>query len=398
MIMPKLGMTMENGTITQWLKKEGEQVEKGEKILEIETDKVAIEVEAPAAGVLRKILAVDGEVVPIGQVIAIIADPDEEIDLEAILVREVTIQPATGISTPSISRPIERPAGRIFASPRAKKLAREKNVDLKYVRGTGPDGRIIEKDVTKYLEQPKNLTKTGVKIKEIRPIVGIRKVIAERMASSLQTAAQLTITMEADIKEFVRYRNLILPLIEEKAGIRVSYTEILVKVVAKVLEEFPIVNSVIEDGKIKILDEINVGVAVATDEALIVPVVHDANKKSILEISRISKDLISKTRSNKLSLDDLSRGTFTVSNLGTFGVDIFTPILNPPESGILGVGRIVNKWVVRKNKEQPEMTPMMNLSLTWDHRVVDGHVAAQFLSRIKEIIENYSLLFQLKSN
>ncbi len=396
MIMPKLGMTMEEGTVVQWLKKEGDTVEKGEKILEIETDKVTIEVEAPATGVLRKIIAAENKIVPIGRTIAIIADSDEEIDLEAIMVEETRTLPSITLPAAPISHAVERPTGRIITSPRAKKFAKEKNVDLRYIRGTGPGGRIIEKDVINYLEQPTDLTRTGVKIKEILPIRGIRKVIAERMSSSLQTAAQLTITMEADVSDLARFRNLILPTIEKKEGIRVSYTEILVKVVAKVLEEFPIVNSIIEDNRIKLLDEINIGVAVAAEEALIVPVIHDANKKSILEISKVSKDLINKTRSGKLSLNDLSKGTFTVTNLGMFGVDIFTPILNPPESGILGVGRIIKKWLVKNGEEQPKIAPTMQLSLTWDHRVIDGHIAAQFLRRIKEIIENYNQLFSFK--
>ncbi|MHA1377499.1 MAG: dihydrolipoamide acetyltransferase family protein [Candidatus Helarchaeota archaeon] len=395
MIMPKLGMTMEEGTITKWLKNEGDHVEKGEKILEIETDKVTLEVEAPATGVIRKVLANEDQVVPIGRIIAIIADPDDEIDLDTILAKEVATQSTIAIPTSNISQPIERPSGRIFASPRARKLAKEKKVDLKYVRGSGPGGRIVEKDVINYLEQPTNVTRSGVAIREIRNIVGIRKVIAERMYSSLQTAAQLTITMEADISELVRFRKLILPIIEKKEDVRVSYTEILVKVVSKALEEFTILNAIVEDNKIKILDEINIGVAVATDEALIVPVVHNANKKSISEISKKSKELISKARSGMLSLDDLSRGTFTVSNLGMFGVDIFTPILNPPESGILGVGRIVKKWLVNDD-EKPRIAPMMHLSLTWDHRLIDGHIAAQFLHRIKEMIENYQLLFQFR--
>ncbi|NVM03840.1 MAG: 2-oxo acid dehydrogenase subunit E2 [Candidatus Helarchaeota archaeon] len=396
MIMPKLGMTMEEGTIIQWLKKEGDTVEKGEKILEIETDKVTIEVEAPATGILRKIIATENQIVPIGGIIAIIADAGEEFDLEAIMAEESRIKPSITLPATPISHVTERPAGRIIASPRAKKLAKDKNVDLRYVRGSGPSGRIIEKDVIQYLEQPTDITRTGVKIKEILPIRGIRKVIAERMSSSLQTAAQLTITMETNVSNLARFRNLILPTIEEKEGIRVSYTEIFVKVVSKVLEEFPIVNSIVEDNRIKILDEINIGVAVATEEALIVPVIHDANKKSILEISKVSKDLINKTRSGKLSLNDLSKGTFTVTNLGMFGVDIFTPILNPPESGILGVGRIIKKWVVKNEEEQPKIAPTMQLSLTWDHRVIDGHIAAQFLGRIKEIIENYNQLFSFK--
>jgi len=390
LIMPKLGMTMEKGKIIKWLKKEGDAVKRGEEILELETDKVTLKIEAPGAGVLRKILAPEKAVVPIGRTIAVIAEPDEKIDIEAIIAKEAPIEVAAKEALPKVTAEIVRPAGRIFASPRAKQLAKEKNIDLKFVLGTGPDGRIVEKDVINYLQHPVNLTKSGVRIKETQPIEGIRKVIAERMLSSLQSAAQLTITMDTDTTELEHFRNYILPFTEKEANLRISFTEILVKIVAKVLEDFPIVNSVIEDNQIKYLEEINIGIAVASDKGLIVPVVHQANKKSLLEISKLSKELIVKTRSGKLALEDLSRGTFTITNLGMFGVEIFTPILNRPEVGILGVGKMDRKWIIKK--DQPVITPTMQLSFSFDHQIIDGHVAAQFLGRIKEIIENYKLL------
>ena len=393
MIMPKLGMTMEKGKIIKWLKQEGDSVKKGEEILELETDKVTLKLEAPGSGVLRKILAPEKAVIPIGRTIAVIAEPDDQIDIEAIIAKEAPIEATIQGPISIISSEVIRPTGRIFASPRAKKLAKEKKVDLKYISGSGPNGRIIEKDVINYLEHPVNLTKSGVKVREVQPIEGIRKVIAERMFSSLQSAAQLTITMDVDTTDLERFRNYILPFAEKEENTRVSFTEILVKIVSKALEEFPIVNSVIEDNLIKYLDEINIGVAIASDKGLIVPVVHQANKKSLLEISRIVKDLILKTRTGRLVLEDLSKGTFTITNLGMFGVEIFTPILNRPEVGILGVGKIDRKWVIKK--DQPAITPMMQLSFTFDHQIIDGHVAAQFLGRIKEIIENFRLIEKL---
>jgi len=390
LIMPKLGMTMEKGKIIKWLKKEGDPVKRGEEILELETDKVTLKIEAPGSGVLRKIIAPEKAVIPIGRTIAIIADPDEKVDIDAIIAKEVPIEVAVKGPVPTIAPQIERPAGRIFASPRARALAKEKNVDLKFMLGTGPDGRIVEQDVVNYVQHPVNLTKSGVRIRETQPIEGIRKVIAERMLSSLQNAAQLTITMDSDTTELERFRSVVLPFTEKEANLRVSFTEILVKVVAKVLEEFPIVNAVIEDNQIKYLEEINVGIAVASDKGLIVPVVHQANKKSLIEIAKISKELIVKTRTGKLTLDDLSRGTFTITNLGMFGVEIFTPILNKPEVGILGVGKMEKKWIVKK--DQPTITPTMQLSFSFDHQIIDGHIAAQFLGRIKEIIESYKQL------
>jgi len=395
MIMPKLGMTMEKGKIIKWLKNEGDSLRKGEEILELETDKVTLKLEAPASGVLRKILAPEKAVIPIGRTIAVIAEPEDQIDIEAIIAKEAPIEAVVQgpglISVPEVTRPL----GRIFASPRAKKLAKEKNIDLKYISGSGPNGRIIEKDILNYLEHPINLTRSGVKVREIQPIEGVRKVIAERMFNSLQSTAQLTITMEVDTTELERFRSYILPFAEKEENLRVSFTEILVGIVSKVLEEFPIINSVIEDNLIKYLDEINIGIAVASERGLIVPVVHQANKKSLLEISKIAKDLIVKTRTGRLALKDLSKGTFTITNLGMFGVEIFTPILNRPEVGILGVGKIDRKWVVKK--DQPTILPMLQLSFTFDHQIIDGHIAAQFLSRIKQIIENFELLENLCS-
>lgn len=393
LIMPKLGMTMENGIIIKWLRREGDSVKKGEEILEIETDKVTIKVESPASGVLRKILAQEKAVIPVGQTIAIISDPGDEIDIEVILKEEAPILPSPMAPVQETPSGIEKSADRIMASPRAKMIAREKSVNLKYVKGTGPGGRIIERDVINYLEHPVNMTKSGIQVKESRPLEGIRKVIAERMWSSLLTAAQLTITMETDVTFLEKYRDSILPYIEKQEGVKISFTEIVIKIVSRALEEFPFINSIIEDDQIKQLDEINIGIAVATEAGLIVPVIHNVNKKSLIEISRTAKDLVKKARTSKLSFDEISRGTFTVSNLGMFGVETFTPILNPPEIGILGLGKIANKLTVEDGP--PKITPMMQLSFTFDHRVIDGHIAAQFLSRIKDIIQNYDILEQL---
>ncbi|MHA1798166.1 MAG: 2-oxo acid dehydrogenase subunit E2 [Candidatus Helarchaeota archaeon] len=390
LVLPKLGMTMTFGRLVKWLKKENDPIKKREEILEIDTDKVTLKIESPVEGYLRKILVEEKQKVPVGKILAIITtELDEEIGDLAELLKEEKIEEKTTSPMPipslSQSRTIER--GRIFASPRARKLAREKNVDLNRVQGTGPNGRIIEKDIINYLERPKDITLSGIKVKEILPLEGIRGLIADRMKQSLQEIPQLTLTQKVNLEIVTKVRKEI----NEKDLKRITITDVFVKVIAGVLEEFPIINSTIEFGEIKILDAINIGVATATDKGLIVPVIKNANKKSIHEISREVKKLAKGARSGSLSLEDLSGGTFTITNLGMFGIEAFTPIINPPESAILGVGKIVNEVMSSKEK-QFAVKPLMTLSLTMDHRPFDGHVGAQFLSRIKEIFENESLL------
>ncbi|RLI43157.1 2-oxo acid dehydrogenase subunit E2, partial [Candidatus Bathyarchaeota archaeon] len=337
-------------------KKEGETVEKGEPVVEVLSDKVTYEVEAPASGILHKIMAEEGTDVPVAETLAIITAPDEELpEVEAIT-----------------EAPIERVKERIPASPAAKRVAKEHGVDLTQVKGTGPEGRIVEEDVRRFIEE----TKAKRKIRQVIPLAGIRKIAAERVSLSAKTAPHSTITMEVDMTNAKKLR--------EK--LQVSYTDVLVKAVAKALTEHSIINSTLEKDKIKIFEDVNVGVAVATEAGLVVPVIHNADKKSLKEVSSALKELVEKARKGKLAKEELSGGTFTITNLGMFGVDTFTPIINPPETAILGVGRIVEKPVV-VNKEII-VKPIMQLSLSFDHRVVDGAPAAQFLQKIKEIIES----------
>ncbi|RLG91926.1 MAG: 2-oxo acid dehydrogenase subunit E2 [Candidatus Hecatellales archaeon] len=390
--MPKLSLTMETGKIIRWLKKEGDKVEKGEPILEIETEKVTVEVEAPASGILHKILAKEGEEVPIQKTIAIIKEPGEEIPEETVVEakREVTV--------PTAEKPVER----VKASPLAKKLAKEYGIDLTKIKGTGPGGRILKEDVLRAVEEAKaaaavTVTPTpptptpSVEKAKIVPLTGIRKTIGKRMAQSLQTAPQLTITMEVDMGEVVKLREQVVSETEKKLSLRVTYTDIIVMAVAKALKEFPFMNSRLEEDKLKLLEEVNVGVATAIEDGLVVPVVKNADKKSLVEISSNIRSLVEKARQGKLSIEDVSGGTFTVTNLGMYGVDVFTPIINPPESAILGVGRIVEKPVVKDG--QIVIRPITILSLTFDHRVTDGAQAAVFLQRIKELLEKPFLLF-----
>jgi pyruvate dehydrogenase E2 component (dihydrolipoamide acetyltransferase) len=238
------------------------------------------------------------------------------------------------------------------------------------------------------MEKKENVTASGLKVKEKIVMSSIRKLIAERLTYSLRTAAHCTLMTEADASELVRFREMLLSEMEKKHGLRPTYTDILVKVVARALEDYPIFNSTLEGEEIKIFEDINIGVAVATERGLIVPVVRNANKKSLEEVSLSLRELIKKAREGKLSLNDVVGGTFSISNLGTYGIDVFTPIIKPPEVAILGVGRILEKPVVIAGTVT--VRPIIHLSLTFDHRVADGDYAAKFLQRIVEILQNPS--------
>jgi pyruvate dehydrogenase E2 component (dihydrolipoamide acetyltransferase) len=364
-LMPRLSLTMKEGTVVQWFKKEGEAVNKGEPLVEVLTEKVTYDIEAPESGVLRKILALEGVEVPVAEVLGVITALDEQFTEEII------------IEAPA--KEAEKIEERIPASPAAKRLAKEYGVDIAQVKGSGPEGRIVEEDVKKFVEE----SKVGPRVREVIPLTGIRKTAAERVTLSAKTAPHSTITMEADMTNATRLR-------EEK---QVSYTDILVKAVAKALAEHSIVNSSLDREQIKIFADINIGVAVATEKGLVVPVIHNADKKSLKEVAAVLNDLVEKARTGKLSKEELSGGTFTITNLGMFGVEIFTPIINPPETAILGVGKVVEKPVI-VNKEIA-VKPMMYLSLSYDHRVIDGAPAAQFLQKIKQFLENPHLLTYL---
>ncbi|UCE15538.1 MAG: 2-oxo acid dehydrogenase subunit E2 [Candidatus Bathyarchaeota archaeon] len=355
-MMPRLSLTMKEGTVVQWFKKEGEKVEKGEPLVEVLSDKVTYEVEAPTAGVIRKILAEEGVDVPVAETLAIITAPDEELsDVEA-----------------AAEAPVEKVEKRIVASPAAKRLAREYGIDLAQVEGTGPDGRIVEEDIRKNVKK----AKVELRVREVISLTGIRKTAAERVSLSAQTAPHITITMEVDMSNAAKLR--------EK--FKFSYTDVLVKAVAKALTEHPVMNSTLEKDQIKIFEDVNVGVAVATENGLVVPVIRKADKRGFKEVSSKLKELVEKAREGKLTREEMSGGTFTITNLGMFGVDMFTPIINPPENAILGVGRVVEKPVVADGKIM--VKPVMRLSLSFDHRVVDGAPAARFLQNVKTALEN----------
>ncbi|MCS7108385.1 MAG: 2-oxo acid dehydrogenase subunit E2 [Sulfolobales archaeon] len=382
--MPKLGLTMTKGTVKKWLKSEGDRVSKGEPLFVIETEKISSTVEAPASGYLLKILAQVGSTLPVGAPVAYIGEFGEALP-------EVT--PPLPVS--EAAKPVEREAEavskpvtptRVRATPRAKALAERERIDLTAIRGSGPGGLIVEEDVIKYLHEVRARTKSGLRVKEVIPLTSLRRTIAERMTESLRSMAQVTIMREEVVDALIKVKNELQQQIEKDTNIRLTYTPILVKVVAEAIKKFPIVNSTLEDDSIKILDEINVGFAVAVDHGLVVPVVKDVDKKRLREIVVVCNDLARRAREGQLTMDDVSGGTFTITNLGMFGVDAFTPIINPPQTAILGVGRFIPKPVVIDDKVAVANTCVF--SLTFDHRVMDGHTAAQFLNELINLIKD----------
>jgi len=370
-LMPRLSLTMKEGTVVEWFKEEGATVEKGEPLVEVLSEKATYDIEAPASGVLRKILAPEGTDAPVAGILGVITAPDEELpELEAAPAAP-RIEAEEAVAFPE-RKPVERVEEPVIASPAAKRLAREHDIALTKVRGTGPEGRIVEEDVRSLIEE----VKATPRVREVIPLVGIKKTAAERVSLSARRAPQSTITMEVDMFNAVKLRE----------SVHASYTDMLVKAAAKALAEHPIINSTLENEKIKIFADINVGVAVATEGGLIVPVIYNADRKTLEEIASALKRLVEKAKQGRLTKEELTGGTFTITNLGMYEVDVFTPIVNPPETAILGVGRVVERPVV-VNKETV-IRPVMHLSLTFDHRVVDGAPASEFLQKVKQAMES----------
>lgn len=435
-LMPKLGATMETGTIVKWLKKEGDRVQAGEPLLEIMTDKITIEVEAAESGTLLKTYYGENDVVPVQQIIGYIGEPGETVPDVPARVSASQEHPAPSAPSPEAALPsdgreiAEESGGKIRATPAARAAARRLQVDLALIRGTGPRGRIQKEDVEAYRRnlpsQPKatplarkiaereNIPLAGVpgsgvqgKIlradveaviaaqaaapapgasgMKTRKVEGIRKIIGERMSQSAFTAPHVTLVTEIEMSAAVELREQLLPRVENKTGFRLSYTEIILKAVAVALTLHPMVNASLRDDHIVLHDQVHIGLAVAIPDGLVVPVVKDADRKGLAELTAECKTLARLARENKLKPDQLSGGTFTLSNLGMYAVDAFTPIINPPESAILGIGRIHEKPVGVNGSIV--LRPMMTASLSFDHRVIDGAPAGAFLTELKQLLE-----------
>jgi len=384
-ILPKLDEATQTGKIVKWLKREGEWVEKGEAILEIETEKVNFEVEAEESGILSKIMAEAGDNVAVGTTIAFILQPGEK----APEVPEPPVRTKERVQVEV--RKVTMEAKAIKASPLAKRIAKENNIDLSLVVGTGPGGRITKEDVMQALEESKVVTtplvreETELAGEEIVPLSSMREVIARRMTESFQTP-HFYVTVEVDTQELGKTREQLIPIIESKTGIRLTITDLIIKMAAKALEDNPSVNCAYVAGAVKLFKRINIGLVTAVEEGLVVPVIRQANKKLLAEITQARAELVQRARNRKLTMAEMRGSTFTISNMGMFEVDQLSAILQPPEAAILAMGRIADRVVVRDG--EIVIRPMMILTLSIDHRVLDAVVGANFLQSLKNYIEN----------
>jgi pyruvate dehydrogenase E2 component (dihydrolipoamide acetyltransferase) len=373
--LPKLGLTMEEATILKWLKNVGEVVKEGESILLIETEKTVVEIQSPASGYLLKKMVKEGDNVKIGTPLAIIGEKSEivkEYIAESPIREEEKAEQRTFLVQPA------EPSIRIRATPKARRLAMEKGVNLAEIKGTGPDGIITEEDVLNYISSRERL---AVDFKEV-----IRKRMAKRMLESWQKIPHVHYVVEVNAEKLVELKKKL----EEDKKVDITYTDIIVKAVATALKEYPMFNSYLIDEDLKILSDVNIGLAVSTDYGLVVPVIRNADKKDIFEISKNRSEIIIKAKEMKLTLEDVSDATFTITNLGMYDIQEFMPIINYPQTAILGVGSIYYKLIMKENSIVN--TPFLKLVLGWDHRAFDGVTSAKFLNRIKEILENPEIL------
>jgi len=415
-IMPKLSPTMEEGQIARWLKKEGDKVSMGEPLAEIDTDKATMEMQALSEGVLRKILVQEGESAPLGQLIAVVGTPDEDI---SALLSEATAKaapaekkpepaPEPATETPAAApetngrqqAPQESQSGRMIVSPLAARMAAEAGVDLKSLQGSGPGGRIIKRDIEAAMSQSK-AAPAGSFPRAVEPLKfqqaqvataspyrdepssEIRRVIARRLVTSIGPVPHFFLTSEIEMDRAAEMRKGINAL---DPNLKISINDIIIKVVAVALVQHPAVNASFQDKFIRYYEHADIGVAVAIEDGLITPVVRAADQKSLSQIAGEVRELAERAKTRKLKPEEYTGATFSVSNLGMFGIDEFTAIINPPESGILAVGAMTPKPVVRD--DEVVVRQMMRVTMSCDHRVIDGATGAKFLQTVKKMLEN----------
>lgn len=420
-ILPTLGLDIEEAVIEKWLKQEGDGVLQGEPLLLVETEKASTEINAPTSGVLKRIVEPEGATVRVTHVVAYIeADrPAESIALSppaATAAQEAAGKQGARAAQPKVPAPVVPPApqpdGRkVRASPAARRAAKDLGVDITRVKGTGPGGRIQGDDVRHFAEEAIRTTASpaepscptaepvqasvepaGVSASlpgRLVPLSRKRRVTADRMALSARSVARVTLNMEVDAGELTHLRTRLLPAYEAR-GLPLSYDAILAKVAATALADHPYLNARWTEKGIYLVEPINVGVAIAVDDGLVAPVIRNADHKKLADISAELAVLLAKAKEDRLTPEEVAGGTFTITNLGMFEVDSFTPIVNPPETAILGMGRILEKPVGRDG--QIVLRPMVTLSLSFDHRIVDGAPAAQFLQRLRQLLEEPYLL------
>ena len=421
-IMPALGMAQDVGVLLRWLKSEGEMVTAGEPLMEVATDKVDVQVEAPASGLLTAVTAQEGDEVPVGQVIGLIAAEGEELPTPPVAAEpKETPEAEKGGAAPLPSSPVAariaaehgvdladvqgtrgriskedveahirstNSGSRVLASPKARRLARERGVDLATLVGAGPEGAVLAADVPLSAqpapEAPAPVVHTPAAIEpETQPVSRMWQIMAERLTGSWTSVPHFYLVREVSADQLIHWRTILAS--DAADGARITYTDLLTRLAALSLARFPRLNSFWDDGKIVTNPEINVGLAIAVEEGLLVPVVHSADRLRVEEIAARRTDLVARAGSGGLTPNDFTGGTFTISNLGMFGVDAFNAIVNPPQAAILAVGRIADRVVAVEG--QPAVRPMMTLTLSCDHRAVDGVRAAQFLDALVGMIE-----------
>jgi len=357
-IMPKLGLMMEAGTIGRWLKKEGDPVRAGERLLEIESDKTTIEVEAAHSGTLLRILREEGAQVPVTEVIAWIGEPGEQI-------------PVAG--------------ERIKITAVARRLALEKGVDIGAVKGSGPGGRIVLQDIEHAAAAAPEAGRAP-RVRSSEPLKGIRKVIAERLTASVRTIPHVTVTVVLDAGPLVALKQRLRTGAGDPSAVLPTVTDLLLKAAARTLSEQPAVNASLVDDRHVVYEDVNIGLATDTERGLLVPTIYGADRKTLGEIARARKEVLERIRASRQTVDDLANGTFTISNLGMFGVRHFTALINPPQSAILAVGEIYQAPQVAGDRVVAGAE--MQVSLVVDHRILDGADAARFLARLRELIQD----------
>ncbi|MBI5950328.1 MAG: 2-oxo acid dehydrogenase subunit E2 [Chloroflexi bacterium] len=437
--VPKLGQTVEEVIMVGWLVEDGAKVSQGEAVMEVETDKAVFPVEANAKGYIHLGPYKAGDTIPVLTVVATIGKQDDKFEVKgpAPAIEEAESAPAASVTaepTP-VAEAKSESADKVFVSPRAKKLAAETSVDVSKVTPTGYEGiRVTERDVRDYLAQQPKVTPVaqrmaadvGVNLREVAgsgpggrivkqdvaraaqpvapvaqplpvadvveriPLKGVRAIIAERMGTSVHTTARVTLVMEVDATKFVATRERIKAKVSKDWGFAPGYNDLLAKVVAVALRQFPYMNARLAPDAIELMGHVNIGMAVDTERGLLVPVVKDADKKNLRQFGEDFRRMVDGARSGRSLPDDLSGGTFTITNLGMYDIDAFTPVINLPEAAILGVGRIAPKAV--PHGDQIVIRQMWTLSLVFDHRLVDGAPAARFLQMIKSLIEDPSML------
>jgi pyruvate dehydrogenase E2 component (dihydrolipoamide acetyltransferase) len=407
-IMPALGVAQEKGTLLNWFKAEGQPVTKGEPLMEVETDKATVEIEAPASGILTNVTASVGDEVPVGNRIAVILAPAETAtpaafqDLHPLPEGEEISQsrplpqrketggglPATSTPTPP-AEPAASTASdseRLLASPAAKRIAREKGIDLASLKGSGPEGVVVAEDVVRAAGTQAAAPGGPPKIRETVELTPMRRIVGERMTKSKQTAPHFYLSMDADMTQVTRRRNA---LKDKGESLVPSINDFILGACARGLRDFPSLNASFTDHGVEIYSDINIGIAVALEEGLVVPVIRNADRLSLQELAKQSRELAEKAQKKKLFPLDYEGGTFTVSNLGMFGVNNFIAIINPPQCAILAIGQVAPRVI--PHGEGIAVRPMMTMSLSADHRVVDGAIGARFLQEVKTLLERPEL-------